>query len=76
MSNGAQENCCGFRGKSATAWDIIQSGVTIGEITAIASGGFIANLINRGSYSGSGNVLLSDFLEEVAMFVTDPDFMG
>lgn len=76
MSNGAQEICCSFRGKSATAWDIFQSGVTIGEVTVIPSGGYVAKLLNRGTFSGPGKVSLSDFLDEVALFVSDPDFMG
>lgn len=76
MSNGAQEICCSFRGKSANAWDILQSGVTIGEVTVIPSGGYIAKLLNRGTFSGPGKVSLSDFLDEVALFVSDPNFMG
>lgn len=76
MGNGAQEICCSFRGKSATAWDILQSGVIIGEVTTIPSGGYIAKLLNRRSFSGPGKISLSDFLDEVALFVSDPDFMG
>lgn len=76
MSNGAQEICCSFRGRSATAWDILQSGVIIGEVTTIPSGGYIAKLLNRGSFSALGQISLSDFLDEVALFVRDPDFMG
>lgn len=76
MSKEAQEICCSFRGKSSEAWDIIQSGITIGEVTALSSGGYIAKLLNRGSFSGPGKVTLSDFLDEVTLFVNDPNFMG
>lgn len=76
MSNGAQEIYCSFRGKSSTAWDILQSGVIIGEVTELPNGDYIAKLLNRGSFRGPGEVSLSDFLDEVTLFVSDPDFMG